>query len=71
MSTRRCCPPESDATSSWARSARPTSAIASRTMARSSRVAGFHHGRCGSRPTSTISVTVARTEADSEWRWGT
>ena len=39
--------------------------------ARSSRDAGFHHGRCGSRPTSTISVTVARTDADSECRCGT
>ena len=71
MSTRRCWPPESEATSSWARSASPTSAIASRTTARSWRDAGRHHGRCGRRPTSTISVTVARTEADSECRWGT
>ena len=64
-------PPEREATSSCARSARPTSAIDSRTIARSSRLAGRHQGRWGSRPTSTISVTVARTDVESECRCGT
>ena len=32
---------------------------------------GRHQRWCDSRPTATISATVARTDADRVWRWGT
>ena len=46
-------------------------ALADDRRGRRRRQAGRHHRRCGSRPTATISSTVARTEADRVCRCGT
>ena len=71
MSTRRCWPPDSAATSSCGAVGEADVLDGVGHGRRSSRPAGRHHGRWGSRPTSTISVTVARTDAESECRCGT
>src|SRR5690606_33643084 len=71
ISTRRCWPPESVATSDSNRSASPTVSAARSTAARSSVLACRHHRLPASCPVAMTSRTVDRTEFDRVCRWGT
>ena len=71
ISTRCCCPPDSEATGSPIRSSIPTVARASRTALRSPRVRRLIQPRGLSSPEATTSPTVAGTPAAAVVRCGT